>query len=138
VNKKWKWNRFYAGWRGRFFVLWIVSFCASTPLYAGMQKPVDDIPAPSESDDGFRDRVYPKQTVILYSGSLRDNLSRIAKLYSWKKLVWLPESDYQWVGQVTMREQSIESLFQKILYEYPVQAVFYRGNHVLVIRPRNT
>jgi hypothetical protein len=76
-------------------------------------------------------------SVTLYSGSLRDNISRIAKDYGWKKVVWLPNSDYQWVGKVTMRKRAITVLFGRVLQGYPLQAVFYKGNHVLVVTPRN-
>lgn len=73
----------------------------------------------------------------LYSGSLQRNLTRLAGQYGWKKLVWLPESDYQWVGQVSVRENDVYTVFERVLNGYPLQAVFYKGNHVLVIRPRN-
>ena len=73
----------------------------------------------------------------VYSGSLKENLSRIAKNYGWKEVVWLVDSDYQWVGQVTMQEKNVYSLLTRILKNYPLQAIFYEGNHVLVITPRN-
>lgn len=75
--------------------------------------------------------------ITLYSGSLKDNLSRIAKRYGWKKVVWLPENDYRWVGQVSLRREPIYTLLSSVLKNYPLQAVFYKGNHVLVITPRN-
>jgi hypothetical protein len=104
----------------------MVFFCGTT-AFAGMQQPV-------RSHHPMR---MHQQSVSLRSGSLRHNLSRIAKLYGWKKLVWLPSSDYQWVGRVTIREHDVYALFTRVLQEYPLQAVFYKGNHVLVIRPRN-
>jgi hypothetical protein len=77
------------------------------------------------------------RSATVYSGSLKENLSRIAKNYGWKEVVWLVDTDYQWVGQVTIQEKNIYSLLTRILKNYPLQAVFYEGNHVLVITPRN-
>jgi len=75
--------------------------------------------------------------VTLVTGSLKENLSHIAARYGWKKVVWLPETDFQWVGKVTMPKRDIYKVFTRVLRGYPLQAVFYKGNHVLVIRPRN-
>lgn len=75
--------------------------------------------------------------VTFVTGSLKDNLARVAKRFGWKKIVWLPNSDYQWVGRVSIHEKTVYALFSRVLHNYPLQAVFYQGNRVLVIKPRN-
>lgn len=77
------------------------------------------------------------KTVELSTGSLRDNVTRIAAEYGWHKIVWLVDNDYRWVGHVTLKKDSLNSVFSHILEDYPLQAVFYKGNHVLVIKARN-
>lgn len=80
---------------------------------------------------------WKSRSITLYSGSLRDNISRVARQYGWKKVVWLPNQDYRWVGQARLKHQSVYSVFSRVLKHYPLQAVFYKGNRVLVITSRN-
>ncbi len=72
----------------------------------------------------------------LYSGSLKENVTRIANQYGWTKVVWSLPHDYQWVGDTHVTADSMSGLFGKFLANYPLQAVFYKGNHVLLIQPR--
>lgn len=74
--------------------------------------------------------------IKLAPGSLRDNIQRIAKDYGWKQVVWALPEDYQWVGYARWRSDSIQHTLRQVLKDYPLQAVLYRGNHILVIRPR--
>lgn len=78
----------------------------------------------------------PQVVVTFYPGSLRTNIARIAKAHHWRRIIWLPSDDYNWVGQVTVRANSVPDAFRQVLTNYPLQAVFYTRNRVLVIQPR--
>lgn len=80
---------------------------------------------------------HAAKPIVLVTGSLRDNVTRIAAEYGWHKVVWQPDHDYRWVGRVSLQPSSMQSVFTRILEGYPLQAVFYKGNHVLVIKARN-
>jgi hypothetical protein len=75
-------------------------------------------------------------TVMAYPGSLRNNIQRIAGYCGWQT-VWNPPCDYRWYGKTLIRGASLSDVFRKMLINYPVQAVFYRGNRILAISPRN-
>lgn len=76
------------------------------------------------------------RSVTLYSGSLKNNITRIAKAFGWNKVVWNVPEDYNWIGTTTLHSQSIVKMMQKILNNFPLQARFYEGNHILAIAPR--
>lgn len=73
---------------------------------------------------------------VLHTGSLKENLTHVAKQYGWQQVVWDLPNDYNWVGNTQIRTKSLQKLFEHILSRYPVQAAFYQGNHVLVFRSR--
>lgn len=73
---------------------------------------------------------------ILHTGSLKENLTRVAKQYGWSQVVWDLPHDYHWVGDTQVRTKSLQKLFEHILSRYPVQAAFYQANHVLVFHSR--
>jgi len=77
-----------------------------------------------------------KHALTFYTGSLRDNLTRLASSYGWKDIVWLPRNDYQWHGRVTLQGKSLDRVLTQVLKRYPLQAQFYDGNHILVVAPR--
>lgn len=81
---------------------------------------------------------HPKlrNQAIIYNGSLEENIKRIAREYGWRQVVWNVDNDYQWIGTTRIRATNLSSLLRQLLQDYPLQAVFYRGNHVLVIQPR--
>lgn len=81
--------------------------------------------------------VNVQRSVIVTAGSLRDNVSRIAKQFGWTTVVWKVSSDYRWVGTTKLFGQDVNAIFNALLAGYPLQANFYLGNHVLVIVPRN-
>ena len=72
-----------------------------------------------------------------YPGSLRENIMHMAKQSGWPIVVWRPSYDYQWVGETHFPPEDIKVILRQILHDYPLQAVFYEGNHVLVISSRN-
>ncbi len=74
--------------------------------------------------------------VAVYPGSLKANVLRLARVYGWKQFIWLPAEDYHWIGNVRINAKDLPSVLGKILENYPLQANFYAGNHVLVIKPR--
>lgn len=75
-------------------------------------------------------------SVTLTPGSLKVNIVRIAKKFGWQRVVWKPSNDYKWVGTTQVYGNSAQVIFRKILADYPLQAQFYLGNHILVIVPR--
>ena len=75
--------------------------------------------------------------VKMVPGSLKQNVVRIGHQYGWQTVVWNVADDYVWVGYATIRGNSLADIMQRILVDYPVQAQFYQGNHVLAIVPRN-
>jgi hypothetical protein len=74
--------------------------------------------------------------ITLYAGSLRSNITRIANQFGWKQVVWNIAYDYDWVGPTNLTAPDLSTALDKILADYPLQAVFYQGNRVLVIQPR--
>jgi len=77
-----------------------------------------------------------KVSTTLYPGSLKNNITRIAAYYGWKNVVWSAPDDYNWVGTTRVRAANLQGILRKVLKDFPLQAVFYEGNHVLVITPR--
>ncbi len=75
-------------------------------------------------------------TVTMLPGSIRANIIRIAKQNGWRTVVWNAANDYSWVGKTTVTAPHLEGIFSKILADYPLQANFYDGNHVLAIDSR--
>lgn len=73
---------------------------------------------------------------VLYAGSLRNNIERIAHQYGWDRVVWTLPEDYRWVGETTIKGGDLPSILRQLLADYPLQADFFEGNHVLVITPR--
>lgn len=92
----------------------------------------------NKSGDKWITKPYipPMIAVNLNTGSLRDNIERIAREHGWSRVVWNNKKDYNWVGQTKITYTSFEGIMGKILKDYPLQAVFYQGNHILVIQPR--
>ena len=83
----------------------------------------------------YSPRVRPV-TVTMFPGSMRANITRIAKQHGWRTLVWNSVNDYSWVGKTTITAPRLTGVFTKILADYPLQANFFDGNHVLAITPR--
>jgi hypothetical protein len=79
---------------------------------------------------------YSLVTVTLIPGSLKANIERIARENGWSKVVWNPDEDYTWVTYTKISKPSFAAIMQTILANYPLQAVFYQGNKVLLIQPR--
>jgi len=73
---------------------------------------------------------------VVYPGSLRVNVERIAGQYGWRHVVWSLPEDYRWVGKTRIAARGLSGILGKLLQDYPLQAQFYEGNHVLVIIPR--
>ena len=74
--------------------------------------------------------------IELYPGSLKTNVLRLSRAYGWKHIIWLSQDDYHWIGKVRVAANNLPDILGKILSDYPLQANFYEGNHVLVIKPR--
>ena len=74
--------------------------------------------------------------LMLYQGSLKNNITRLSHIYGWNNVVWDLSDDYRWVGTTGIVADSLQDALRKVLRDYPLQAVFYLGNRVLLIRPR--
>lgn len=79
---------------------------------------------------------YSKAYPVVHAGSLKTNIQRLAKQMGWPQVVWNVPNDYVWVGTTRIKAHSISGVLYRLLANYPLQAVFYAGNHILVIRPR--
>lgn len=75
-------------------------------------------------------------TYTFYPGSLKENITALASQCGWHTVVWEPDYDYQWVGITRFQHQDIKQILGRVLSDFPLQATFYTGNHVLVISPR--
>ena len=78
----------------------------------------------------------PVRSTTLVPGALRAQLTDIAQQWGWQQVVWRVPHDYQWYGHVQFKAKTLFALYSKLLAPYPIQAVFYQGNHVLVFVPR--
>ena len=80
---------------------------------------------------------HPVAQFTFASGSLQKNIQHIAQQFGWNEIIWKAKGDYRWIGKVKFVNTSLPDILNKVLQSYPLQAVFYQGNHVLVISPRN-
>lgn len=74
--------------------------------------------------------------VTIHPGSLQATMQRLAKKFHWR-LVWKVPNDYSWTGEVTLSGPDLPTILDQLLKDFPVQARFYQGNHVLLITPRS-
>ncbi len=74
--------------------------------------------------------------VVFTPGSLRTNVERVARKFQWNRVIWNSPNDYRWVTYTKIRRDNLQDILRIVLVDYPIQAVFYEGNHVLVIQPR--
>lgn len=74
--------------------------------------------------------------IHLHPGSLRYNLQRIAANHGWPQVVWMPPEDYRWVGETQIAAPNLREALAIVLKAYPLQAIFYSGNHILAIQAR--
>lgn len=78
----------------------------------------------------------PLQTAEVYPGSLKENIERISAHYGWHHVVWDAPEDYHWEGYAQIQGENLSIILRQLLNDYPLQAVFFQGNHVLYIHPR--
>lgn len=76
-------------------------------------------------------------TLTFYPGSLKENIQRVAKECGWQVVIWKTPYDYNWVGTTHFADSYLPDILHKVLDSLPLQAIFYEGNHILVIAPRN-
>jgi hypothetical protein len=81
-------------------------------------------------------RQKPLQSIGVYPGSLRENVERISAHYGWRQVIWDAPQDFRWVGFAQIQGDTLADVLRQLLNDYPLQAVFYQGNHVLYIHPR--
>lgn len=111
----------------------------AVPVIAPPKAGVVDMPAATAGSVSYPKnaivRQKPLENVTLYPGSLKENVERIAAHYGWHQVVW-DAPDYQWVGHAQIQGDNLSSVLRQLLADFPLQAVFYQGNHVLYIHPR--
>jgi hypothetical protein len=100
-----------------------------------MQLPLLAAPSPSPSSLPVP-VVAPVRSITLQPGPLRAQLTAIVQEWGWQQVVWQLPHDYQWYGHVQFQSNTLPALLNKLLAPYPIQAVLYQGNHVLVFVPR--
>ncbi len=76
--------------------------------------------------------------VTVRTGSLKVNVEKIARQGGWHSLVWRPNYDFQWLGNVTITGRNVQDVMAKLLEPYPLQAVFFEANHVVAVVPRRS
>lgn len=76
------------------------------------------------------------RNVTLHAGPLRPQLQDIAQQWGWSDMIWELPADYAWHGTTVFTAPTLPALCEQVLAPYPIQAVFYQGNHVLVFTPR--
>ncbi len=74
--------------------------------------------------------------ITLEPGSLKDNLMRIAGKEGWGQIIWAPTYDYVWPTQTTFMVNDLESALSQILAPYPLKALVYPHDRVIVIQPK--
>lgn len=70
------------------------------------------------------------------TGSLKANVEHLVAQSGWGRVVWNVPNDYHWIGDITITAPSIQDALNQYLDPYPVEAVFYKTNHVVDIVPR--
>lgn len=76
------------------------------------------------------------EQVIFTPGSLKTNIERVAHKFHWNKVIWRSPNDYRWAAYTKIRGDNLKDILRIVLVNYPLQAMFFEGNHVLVIQPR--
>jgi hypothetical protein len=82
-------------------------------------------------------RNHPRSKTTFYPGSLKYNIERASRAYGWANVVWKPGYDFHWVGKARVYGSDLQAVLRSVLRDYPLQAIFYQANHILVIAPRN-
>lgn len=138
--------RFLASFAVFFLVISTSSFAVSdlkavspthtytTPPSTKCESPASDCDANGQTGNNYYNSGLYSAT--LYTGSLKNNVTRIAAQYGWNQVVWDVPHDYVWTGNTRVTAPTLPLLFSKFLAKYPLQAVFYHGNHVLLIQQR--
>lgn len=109
---------------------------ASKPYNLFLQQQHHQLGVQNDKAQQVPQSVPPLVNATIFTGSLRSNIMRIAKQLGWPQVVWGVREDYQWVGTTKISGDDAMNIFAQLLKEYPVQAIFYKGNHVLVLIPR--
>ena len=92
------------------------------------------LPIPSNAP--IRNDSKPLLTEIIYPGSIKNNVERIAAQFGWPQVVWNTKFDYRWVGKTEIHGNNLQGILDQLLAGYPLQAILYEGNHILAIYPR--
>lgn len=99
-------------------------------------KPTFSFSSPPHTE--FKKQSLPVSTEYRFiPGSLKENIVHLAKQLGWSTVIWQPSYDYQWVGISHFSQKNLKEILNEVLEHFPLQAIFYEGNHVLVITPRN-
>lgn len=77
-----------------------------------------------------------KVIAIVYEGSLKNNVERIAREHGWCKVVWNVPVDYRWVGTAKVTGTCLNQVMDVILQQFPLEITFYQANHVVAVTPR--
>lgn len=78
---------------------------------------------------------YQPYALHVYPGTLKSNLQRIMKTQNWKML-WNSKYDYHVISEATIHGRNFQDALNKLLLNYPMQAVFYNQNDIMTIVSR--
>lgn len=97
-------------------------------------------PAAQASQDEVGVELIPQVSgslvVILQEGRLEERIVTLAQKLGWTKVVWNNAFDYELIGTVRFKAASLQDALRQLLDDYPLQAVFYHKNRVIVIEAR--
>lgn len=74
--------------------------------------------------------------VIVYEGSLKNNVERILRENCWDRVIWKLPVDYRWIGTARIAGPDLATVMDTLLAPFPVEITFYHANHVAAINQR--
>ncbi len=77
-----------------------------------------------------------KVVIVVYEGSLKNNVERILRENGWSNVVWKLPVDYRWVGTARITGPTLMSVMDTLLSSFPLEITFYYANHVVTITQR--
>lgn len=98
----------------------------------------NNLPSQTAGETTFSSSVANANTayeIEVYPGTLKTNLERIMKDSPYK-LLWNSNYDYRVVSQASIRGRNFDDALNRLLMNYPVEAIFYEQNSIMTIVPR--
>ncbi len=119
------------------FLAGIFVFCLKPAWANGNPNGVSALPLAAAKPTAVKPKSVHLMTVWVTSGSIKSNVERLAHQFGWNQVIWQSPDDYDWVGNTKITAPDFPDVLMQLLDGYPLQAIFYEGNHILVVVPRN-